>query len=115
MENFFGLIKTEMFYGQEKDYTSIEELIQAMHEYIRYFNNDRIKVRLKGLTPMGYRNQALRINQNLNRPTFGGQFILNLCTAQVFFMLFTFFSALSHGSLTFRRQNDNRQKRRWCS
>ena len=62
MENFFGLMKTEMFYGQEKDYTSIEELIQAMHEYIRYFNNDRIKVRLKGLTLMEYRNQALRIN-----------------------------------------------------
>ncbi len=61
MENFFGLMKTEMFYGQESSYASIEELIQAMHEYIRYFNNDRIKVRLKGLTPMEYRNQALRI------------------------------------------------------
>lgn len=61
MENFFGLMKTEMFYGQERSYTSVEELIQAMHDYIHYFNNDRIKVRLKGLTPMEYRNQALRI------------------------------------------------------
>jgi transposase InsO family protein len=59
MENFFGLMKTEMFYGLENTYTTIEELIQAMHDYIRYFNNDRIKVRLKGLTPVEYRNQAL--------------------------------------------------------
>ena len=62
MENFFGLMKTEMFYGQETSYASIEELIQAMHEYIHYFNHDRIKVRLKGLTPMEYRNQAFQIN-----------------------------------------------------
>lgn len=61
MENFFGSIKTEMFYGQERSYASVDELIQAMHEYIGYFNNGRIKVRLKGLTPMEYRNQALRI------------------------------------------------------
>ena len=59
MENFFGLMKTEMFYGLENTYTTVEELIQAMHDYIRYFNNDRIKVRLKGLTPIEYRSQAL--------------------------------------------------------
>ena len=59
MENFFGLMKTEMFYGLENTYTTVEELIQAMHDYIRYFNNDRIKVRLKGLTPIEYRTRAL--------------------------------------------------------
>ena len=52
-------MKTEIFYGLENTYTTVEELIQAMHDYIRYFNNDRIKVRLKGLTPIEYRTQAL--------------------------------------------------------
>ena len=59
MENFFGLLKTEIFYGFENQYQSIDELIQAIEEYINYYNNDRIKSRLKGLTPMEYRNQAL--------------------------------------------------------
>lgn len=59
MENFFGLLKTELFYGFEDQYKTIDELIQAIEEYIYYYNNDRIKSRLKGLTPMEYRNQAL--------------------------------------------------------
>ena len=59
MENFFGLLKTEIFYGFEDQYETIDELIQAIEEYIYYYNNDRIKERLKGLTPMEYRNQAL--------------------------------------------------------
>ena len=59
MENFFGLIKTEIFYGFEDQYKTIDDLIQAIEEYIYYYNNDRIKSRLKGLTPIEYRNQAL--------------------------------------------------------
>ena len=59
MENFFGLLKTEMYYDQEKEYKTIDDLIKAIEEYIYYYNNDRIKERLKGLTPMEYRNQAL--------------------------------------------------------
>ena len=59
MENFFGLLKTEIFYGFEDQYKTIDDLIQAIEEYINYYNNDRIKSRLKGLTPMEYRNQAL--------------------------------------------------------
>ena len=43
MENFFGIIKTEMFYGQEKNYRDIEELKLAIEEYIDYYNNKRIK------------------------------------------------------------------------
>ena len=62
MENFFGIIKTEMFYGQEKNYRDIEELKLAIEEYIDYYNNKRIKVKLKGLTPASYRNQSLLIN-----------------------------------------------------
>ena len=47
MENFFEIIKTEMFYGQEKNYRDIEELKLAIEEYIDYYNNKRIKVKLK--------------------------------------------------------------------
>jgi len=59
MENFFGLLKTEMFYDQEHKYKDIDELSKAIDKYIYYYNNERIKSRLKGLTPMEYRNQAL--------------------------------------------------------
>ena len=59
MENFFGLLKTEMFYDQEYKYHNLEELSKAIEEYIEYYNNERIKSRLKGLTPIEYRNQAL--------------------------------------------------------
>ena len=59
MENFFGLIKTEIFYDQEHLYQNTDELIRAIEDYIHYYNNERIKSRLKGLTPMEYRNQAL--------------------------------------------------------
>ena len=62
MESFFGVMKSEMFYGQEKNYKDIEELKLAIEEYIDYYNNKRIKVKLKGLTPALYRNQSLLIN-----------------------------------------------------
>ncbi|MDY2980007.1 MAG: IS3 family transposase [Fusobacterium sp.] len=62
MESFFGIMKSEMFYGQEKNYKNIEELKLAIEEYIDYYNNKRIKVKLKGLTPASYRNQSLLIN-----------------------------------------------------
>ena len=62
MESFFGIMKSEMFYGQENSYRDIEELKLAIEEYIDYYNNKRIKIKLKGLTPAKYRNQSLLIN-----------------------------------------------------
>ena len=59
IENFFGIMKSEMFYGQENNYKDIEELKVAIDEYINYYNNKRIKIKLKGLTPAEYRNQFL--------------------------------------------------------
>mgnify|MGYP003303431483 FL=1 len=59
MENFFGLLKTEMYYEQEYKYKDLNDLSKAIDDYIYYYNNDRIKSRLKGLTPIEYRNQAL--------------------------------------------------------
>ena len=62
MESFFGIMKSEMFYGQENNYKGIKELQAAIEEYIDYYNNKRIKVKLKGLTPAEYRNQSLLVN-----------------------------------------------------
>lgn len=58
MESFFGTLKTEMFY--QKAFESISELEQDIKEYIRYYNYDRIKLKLKGLSPVDYRIQALK-------------------------------------------------------
>ncbi|WP_237026992.1 IS3 family transposase, partial [Lactobacillus sp. S2-2] len=56
MESFFHLMKTEMMF---KKYQSKEELISAMKEWIRYYNEDRIKTKLKGKSPIEYRKFAL--------------------------------------------------------
>ena len=59
MENFFGKMKNEMFYGHEYEFKTLDQLKEAMEEYIKYYNEERIKVKLKGLTPLQARNQAL--------------------------------------------------------
>lgn len=43
MENFFELLKTEMFYDQENKYKNIDELFLAIDDYINYYNYDKIK------------------------------------------------------------------------
>ena len=48
MESFFGILKSEMFYGYEKMFHSLEQLEQAIVDYIDYYNNKHIKVKLKG-------------------------------------------------------------------
>ena len=52
----------EIFYGQENNYKNIKELRLVIEEYIDYYNNRRIKEKLKGLTPAKYRNQSLLVN-----------------------------------------------------
>ena len=47
-----------MFYGYEKTFKSIEHLEQAIVDYINYDNNKRIKVKLKGLSPVQYRTKS---------------------------------------------------------
>ncbi len=56
MESFFGTLKSEMFYV--KQFVSIDELKKEIENYIHYYNNDRIKQKLNGLSPVQYRNQA---------------------------------------------------------
>ena len=59
-ENFFSIMKKEMFYGNK--FTSLMNLRDKMIEYINYYNNERISLKRKGLTPIEYRNQALMNN-----------------------------------------------------
>lgn len=59
IENFFGVLKTEMFYGNKFD--SAEQLIEEIENYIDYYNNRRIKAKLKGLSPVQYRIQSLEV------------------------------------------------------
>ncbi|MDD5435464.1 MAG: IS3 family transposase [Nitrospira sp.] len=58
-ENFFGLLKSELLYLQ--DFDSIEHFKAELIDYMDYYNNRRIKVKLKGLPPTIHRQQALAI------------------------------------------------------
>ena len=49
MESFFGTLKCELFYINK--FENIEDLKGALHDYIRYYNVDRIKMSLSGLSP----------------------------------------------------------------
>lgn len=57
MENFFGHLKSELLYLQE--FESIEHFTQELAAYLDYYNNCRIKAKLKGLPPALHRLQAL--------------------------------------------------------
>ena len=71
MENWFGIMKTEFFY--QKKFETVQSFKRELKEYIHYYNHDRIKQKLKGLSPVDYRTQSLVLTW-LNCPTFGGQF-----------------------------------------
>ncbi|WP_115607035.1 IS3 family transposase [Actinobacillus ureae] len=57
MESFFGRLKTECYFG--KRFETFEQLEKVIHAYIHYYNNERIQVKLKGLSPVQYRTQSL--------------------------------------------------------
>lgn len=59
MENFFGLLKSELLYLQE--FASLQHFKQELEEYIEYYNNKRIKSKLKGLSPVQYRIQSFLV------------------------------------------------------
>lgn len=59
MENFFGLLKSELLYLHQ--FSSIEHFRRELEDYINYYNNKRIKCKLKGLSPVQYRIQSLRV------------------------------------------------------
>ena len=57
MENFFGILKSELLYLQK--FESMEQFKKELVDYLDYYNNRRIKTKLKGLSPALYRKQAL--------------------------------------------------------
>lgn len=58
MESFFGTLKAEYFHLNK--FTSLKQLRSGLIRYIRYYNNDRIKLKLNGLSPVQYRNLHLK-------------------------------------------------------
>lgn len=56
MENFFAILKSELFYIEQ--FKSYESLQKAIIDYVHYYNHDRIKLKLNGLSPVKYRSQA---------------------------------------------------------
>lgn len=56
MESFFGTLKAECFHLSP--FENIEHLQAAIRQYIHYYNHERIKLKLKGLSPVQYRTQA---------------------------------------------------------
>ena len=56
MENFFGRLKVEMFYGEE--FQTVNEFIQRLKDYIYYWNNERISLKLNGMNPVQFRTSS---------------------------------------------------------
>lgn len=59
MENFFGILKSKLLYLQK--FSSMDEFTKELKEYINYYNNDRIKANLKGMSPVNYRTHSAKI------------------------------------------------------
>jgi transposase InsO family protein len=59
MENWFGIMKSEFFY--QKKFADVQSFKKELKQYIHYYNHDRIKQKLKGLSPVQYRTQSLLV------------------------------------------------------
>lgn len=59
IENFFGILKSELLYLQK--FSTMDEFTKELKEYIHYYNNDRIKAKLKGMSPVKYRTHSSKI------------------------------------------------------
>ena len=59
MENFFGILKQEIYYGTT--YNSYRELKLAIEKYIKYYNEERIKEKLGWLSPKQYRIKHMTV------------------------------------------------------
>lgn len=56
-ENFFGHFKEEFL--RQRSFSSLTEFKAELDAYIHWFNHDRIRLKLKGLSPVDYRTQSL--------------------------------------------------------
>lgn len=59
METFFGRLKTEIYYGFEREYSSFNAFALAIEEYIDYYNNKRIQAKTKWMPPVKYREASM--------------------------------------------------------
>ena len=59
METFFGRLKNEMFYGNEKTFASFQDFKKAINKYIDYYNNSRIQFKTKWMPPAVYRKASI--------------------------------------------------------
>jgi transposase InsO family protein len=59
METFFGRLKNEMFYGNEKTFKTFPDFKKAVDKYINYYNNCRIQVKTKWMPPVVYRKASI--------------------------------------------------------
>ena len=59
MENFFGRLKVEMYYGEK--FQTVDEFVHCLKEYITYWNNERISLKLNGMSPVAYRTHSQTI------------------------------------------------------
>ncbi len=58
MKSFFGRLKTECFYGWE--FNIREEIVEAVRDYLDYYNHRWIQLKLRGLSPIQYRKQSFK-------------------------------------------------------
>ena len=56
-EGFFGRLKNEMFYNRNWKHTSVEDFMQELDEYLHWYNEERIKISLGGMSPVQYRRK----------------------------------------------------------
>lgn len=56
MESFFAVLKTEFFYPNK--FENVDQFAERLREYIHYYNHDRIKMKLNGMSPVQYRVHA---------------------------------------------------------
>lgn len=55
MENFLGIMKKELLYSRQ--WNSMDEFKKELRKYIHYYNHERIKLRLNGMSPVQFRAQ----------------------------------------------------------
>ena len=64
MENFFGIMKSELLYA--KKFKNMKQFKEELKEYIEWYNNKRIKIKLNGMSPVQSRIKFIKKNNMFN-------------------------------------------------
>lgn len=54
-EGFFGRLKNELFYPRDWEATTIQQFVETVDSYLRGYNEKRIKISARSLSPFEYR------------------------------------------------------------